>query len=116
MKDIFSSLLGGLILLLIVGSYLFGATKILVDDYRYDTKDVVIGFMFPPYPVWVGGKELYKLATTTPEFRNRKNKCLEMPLINLISTPKSKLSFCKCLAVAKTEQEGEQCGVDLFNK
>ena len=116
MKDIFSSLLGGLILLLIVGSYLFGATKILVDDYRYDTKDVVIGFMFPPYPVWVGGKELYKLATTTPEFRNRENKCLEMPLINLISTPKSKLSFCKCLAVAKTEQEGEQCGVDLFNK
>ena len=46
MKNTLGSLAGGLILLLIVGSYLFGATKILVDDHRYDTKDVVIGFAF----------------------------------------------------------------------
>jgi hypothetical protein len=118
MKNIpgLGSLVVGSILLLILGSYLLGATKILVDDHRYDSKDVVIGFIFPPYPVWVGGKELYKLATTTSEFRDKENRCLKMPLINLLSTPKSKLSFCKCLAVAKTEQEGEQCGVDLFNK
>ena len=116
MKNILGSLAGGLILLLIVGSYLFGATKILVDDYRYDTKDVVIGFMFPPYPVWVGGKELYKIVTTTSEFRDKENRCLKMPLINLLSTTESKLSFCECLATAKTELEGEQCGVDLFNK
>ena len=116
MKDMFGSLVGGLILLLIVGSYLFGATKILVDDYRYDTKDVVIGFMFPPYPVWVGGKELYKLAATTPSFREKENRCLKTPLLNLLSTKESKLNFCECIASAKTEKEGEQCGVNLFPK
>jgi len=118
MKNIpgLGSLVVGSILLLILGSYFLGATKILVDDHRYDSKDVVIGFIFPPYVLWVGGEELYRLATTTSEFRDKENRCLEMPIINLLSSTKSKLRFCECLAGAKTEQEGEQCGVNLFTK
>ena len=88
----------------------------MVDDQRYDVKDVVIGLIFPPYPVWVGGKELYKLATTTSEFRNREDRCLGAPMIYLLPSTKSKLIFCECIAAAKTEQEGELCGVDFFTK
>jgi len=114
MKDIFSSLLGGLILLLIVGSYLFGATKILVDDRRYDTKDVVIGFAFFPYTIWVGGKELYKLATTTSEFRNKENKCLTAAEAFMPRNPR--LRLCECVANANNQDEAEKCGVKIFTK
>ena len=53
-----SEFIGSVLGLFIMFLYAFGLYSIVVDDHRYTTKDVFIGTIFFPYPIWVGGKEV----------------------------------------------------------
>ncbi len=106
MKDMLGGALGIAVFLL----YIFGMYTIVSDDHRYTTKDVVIGAIFFPYPWWVGGKEVYRIATTSSEDRALEGKCLDATEA-LGLKQKSRLRFCKCLVETKNE---DQCRQKIF--
>ena len=92
--------------------YIFGMYKIVADDHRYTTKDVAIGLIVFPYPWWVGGKEVYRIATTSSEDRALEEKCLDATEA-LGLKQKSRLRFCECMVETRNE---EQCRQKIFSK
>lgn len=92
--------------------YIFGMYKIVADDHRYTTKDVVIGLVAFPYPWWVGGKEVYRIANTSSEDRALEEKCLDATEA-LGLKQKSRLRFCECIVETRNE---EQCKQKIFVK
>lgn len=112
MKDMLSgavTVVFGIALFLL---YIFGMYKIVADDHRYTTKDVVIGLVVFPYPWWVGGKEVYRIATTSSENRAIEEKCLDATEAAGLQQ-KSRLRFCECLVETRNE---EQCRQKIFAK
>ena len=92
--------------------YIFGMYEIITDDHRYTTKDVVIGGVLFPYPMWVGGKETYKFMTTSAEYRDTEVKCLDAS--EALGMPrKSRLRFCECFVETK---DPETCKSKIFGK
>lgn len=60
-KKVSDSLMGiaGIVLAIFLTiTYCYGGYKLLVDE-NYSKLQVVIGFIIPPYPVYVGTKEIY---------------------------------------------------------
>lgn len=92
--------------------YLFGMYKIGTDDHRYTSKDVAIGLVLFPYPWWVGGQEVYRIATMSSEERNSEEACLDATEAIGLGR-KSRLRFCECFAETKNE---EQCRQKIFTK
>jgi hypothetical protein len=92
--------------------YIFGMYKIVVDDHRYTTKDVAIGMFVFPYPWWVGGKEIYRISTTSSEDRALEEKCLDATEA-LGLRQKSRLRFCECIVETRDE---ERCKQKIFTK
>ena len=108
MSDFIGIVVGMFVMLL----YIFGMYEIIVDDHRYTTKDVVIGFAFFPYPWWVGGKEAYRFMTTSAEDRDTAVKCLDAS--EALGMPrKSRLRFCECFVETKNS---EICKSKIFVK
>ena len=92
--------------------YIFGMYGIITDDHRYTTKDVMIGAVVFPYPMWVGGKEAYKFMTTSAEDRDTEVKCLDAS--EALGMPrKSRLRFCECFVETK---DPETCKSKIFGK
>jgi len=112
MKESISEISGAIIAIILFILYIFGMYSIIVDDHRYTTKDVVIGVVFLPYPWWVGGKEIYRLTSTSSEDRALEKKCLDTTeVIGL--TQKSRLRFCECMIETKDEN---QCKQNIFSQ
>lgn len=84
--------------------YIFGIYKIIVDDHRYTTKDVAIAFFVPPYRWWVGGKEVYRISTTTPEERALEQECLDSTEALGLGR-KARLRFCECIVETRNVQQ-----------
>jgi hypothetical protein len=106
MNNFFSAVIVGFFGLL----YFFGLYVIIVDDYRYTTKDVVIAAVVFPYPWWVGGKEVYRFITTSSEDRVFEKKCLETSEAIGLSK-NSRLRYCECLVETKN---AELCKSKIF--
>ncbi len=106
MNNLLSTVIVGFLGLL----YFFGLYVIIVDDYRYTTKDVVIAAIVFPYPWWVGGKETYRLITTSSEDRAFEKKCLETSEAIGLSK-NSRLRYCGCLVETKN---AELCKSKIF--
>ena len=88
--------LGVVILFLLSLLYGFGIYQIITDDHRYTTKDVLIGVAIFPYTVWVGGKNAYRILTTSSEDREFEENCLDASEA-LGLKRKSRLRYCECL-------------------
>lgn len=83
--------------------YGYGLYKIIADDHRYTTKEVVIGLALPPYALWVGGRELYRIATVLSDDRVFEAKCLDASAaIGMERT--SRLRYCECLVQTKEQK------------
>ena len=112
MKDALGSAVGVVLGAAFFLLYIFGMYKIVTDDHRYTTKDVAIGLIVFPYPWWVGGKEVYRVATTSSEDRALEERCLDAAeAIGL--QQKSRLRFCECIVETKNE---DQCRRKIFAK
>lgn len=110
-KKTFLESLGGVWVGAALILYLFGMYKIASDDNRYTTKDVAIALFIFPYPWWVGGSELYKIASTSEEERKIEEECLAVT--ETIGVPrKSRLRFCECYSETKNEYK---CKEKLFS-
>ena len=92
---------------ILISLYIFGMYFIIADDHRYTTKDVVIGAVFFPYPWWVGGKEVYRIATKSSEDRELEAKCLDATEA-VGFKQKSRLRYCECIVETKNESECKQ--------
>ncbi len=92
MSDFLSVVIWFLLFLL----YGFGMYQIIADDHRYTTKDVLIGAAFFPYSWWVGGKEAYRILTTSSEDREFEENCLDVSEALWLKR-KSRLRYCECL-------------------
>ena len=91
MSDVIQVVVGAILFLL----YIFGLYEIVVDDHRYTTKDVVIGAVLFPYPMWVGGYEIYRFMSISAEDRDTEEKCLDAS--EAIGMPRrSRLRYCEC--------------------
>lgn len=112
MKDMFSNAVTAVFGITLFLLYIFGMYKIVADDHRYTTKDVAIGLVVFPYPWWVGGKEVYRLATTSSANRDIEEKCLDATEAAGLKQ-KSRLRFCECFVEIKNE---EQCRQKIFTK
>ena len=112
MKDMLGDAVGVIFGIVLFVLYIFGMYKIVSDDHRYSTKDVVIGAVLFPYPWWVGGKELYRIATISSEDRAIEEKCLDAAEAFGLKQ-KSRLRFCECIVEIKNE---EQCKQKIFAK
>ena len=88
--------LGVVIYVLFFLLYGFGIYEIIADDHRYTTKDALIGVVFFPYSMWVGGKEAYRILTTSSEDREFEENCLDASEA-LGLQRKSRLRYCECL-------------------
>lgn len=87
--------LWGAIPILILCVFLLGVYKIIVDDNRYTSKDVALAVFIPPYPLWVGSKEVYRLATAKPGSQAREDQCFRTA--ELLGMPrKPRVEFCEC--------------------
>lgn len=95
--------IAGIIAAVLFALYAFGVYKIIADDHRYTTKDVVIGVVVFPYPWWVGAKELYRLATTSSEDREFEEKCLDASEALGLGR-NSRLRYCSCLVETKSPE------------
>lgn len=112
MKALFSGATNILITMTFFSIYLLGMYKIITDDHRYTTKDVVIGSIFFPYPLWIGTKEGYRIITTTSEELKNVEKCLdENEALGL--KQKSRLRFCECMVETN---DVNQCQQRIFSK
>lgn len=104
MKNNLSEILGGMIALILFLLYFFGMYKIISDDHRYTTKDVVIGAVVFPYPWWVGSKELYRYVTVSSEDRAFESMCLDKTESMGIKR-KMRLSLCECIVETRDENQ-----------
>ncbi|MBT3921977.1 MAG: hypothetical protein HOF21_05310 [Nitrospina sp.] len=115
MRQLISSISGMFMMFLcafMMFLYPFGIYSIVVDDHRYTTKDVVIGMIVPPYPLWVGGKEVYRFIATTAEAREAEVVCLD--ICEALDLPRnSRLRFCKCIVEG---QDSRICAVKIFGE
>ena len=112
MKETISEISGAILGIILFALYIFGMYSIITDDHRYTTKDLVIGTVIFPYPWWVGGKEIYRLVTTSSEDRALEKKCLDATeAIGL--KQKSRLRFCECMIETKDES---QCNEKVFSQ
>lgn len=91
--------------------YVFGLYKIASDDNRYTTKDVAIALFVFPYPWWVGGSEIYKIASTSKEERKIEEECLTVTEAMGV-TRKSRLRFCECYSETRNEH---MCKTKFFS-
>lgn len=105
------SLVGGLIGVCVGGLFIFGLYNIIRDDHRYTTKDVVIGLIIPPYPIWVGGKEAYRFLSSSSEDRETEQKCLDASEA-LGMQRNSRLRYCECFV--ETRGNVEHCRPKIF--
>lgn len=112
MKDMLNGAIGVVFTIGLVLLYIFGMYKIIADDHRYTTKDVAIGVIVFPYPWWVGGKEVYRIVTTSSEDRALEEKCLDATEA-LGLNQKSRLRFCECMVETRNEN---QCKERIFAK
>ena len=112
MKETLTEISGAILPIIPFALYIFGMYAIIADDHRYTTKDVVIGAVIFPYPLWVGGKEVYRLASTSSEDRALESKCLDATEAVGIKR-KSRLRFCECLVETKDEN---QCKQKVFSQ
>ena len=105
-------IIGGIAIAVLVVSYVFGVYKIIADDHRYTTKDVVIGLIIFPYPWLVASKEFYRIATMSSEDRQFEEKCLDASeAIGLGRN--SRLRYCTCLVETKNPQ---MCETKILTK
>ncbi len=104
--------LGVVIYCLIFLLFGFGMYKIMADDHRYTTKDAIIGVVFFPYSVWVGGTEAYRILTTSSEDREFEENCLDASEA-LGLQRKSRLRYCECLVETGKR---ETCKAKIFIK
>ncbi|MEQ1815247.1 MAG: hypothetical protein ABL861_02015 [Nitrosomonas sp.] len=112
MKETIREMSGAILPIILFSLYIFGMYSIIADDHRYTTKDVVIAAVIFPYPWWVGGKEIYRLASTSSEDRALEEKCLDATeAIGL--KQKSRLRFCECMVEMKDEN---QCKLKIFGQ
>lgn len=74
-------------------SIILGMYKIVSYDDRYTTKDVIIGAIFFPYSLWIGGKEVYRNITVASEDIENEERCL-VATEALGMSQKSRLRFC----------------------
>lgn len=112
MKDMLSGAINILFGLSFFSLYASGMYKIVSDDHRYTTKDVIIGAIFFPYPLWVGGKEAYRTITTSSEDLANEEKCLDITEAFRLSQ-KSRLRFCECIVETNDK---DQCRQRIFGK
>jgi len=100
MKNLFYTLLQ----FLLFGLYCLGMYVIISDDHNYATKDVVIAAIFIPYPMWVGGKEIYKYITVPSIARRNEHKCLNE--LEFRGVPrKRRIKICKCFIINSKRPE-----------
>ncbi len=57
MKNKLGELIAFMIIAILTMMYVFGSYKIITDDENYHTKDVIVGVVLPPYPIYIGIKE-----------------------------------------------------------
>lgn len=107
MKETFSGVISSVIAIALFTLYIFGMYKIITDDHRYTTKDVVLGVVVFPYPWWVGGKEFYRIASTSSEDRAIEEKCLDTTEALGLKN-KSRLRFCECIVETRSEAQCDQ--------
>ncbi len=108
MSNFIGTVIGAICFLL----YIFGMYEIIIDDHRYTTKDLIIAGVVFPYPLWVGGKNAYRIMTTSAEDRNTELKCLDAS--EALGMPrKSRLRFCECFVETKDPQT---CKLKIFFK
>lgn len=112
MKGAFGSAVNILAGIAFFSIYILGMYKIVSDDHRYTSKDVIIGAIMFPYPIWIGGKEVYRTITTSSENRKNEEKCLDATEA-LGMKQKSRLRFCECMVETNNE---DQCQERIFSK
>ena len=104
-------IVGGIVFSLFI-LYFVGFWQVIVDDHRYNTKDVVISSFFPFVPPWYGAKYVYRIATTSEEQRSIEKKCLiEYEAIGLGRN--SRLRFCECIS---NNQSIESCKTKIYHE
>jgi len=73
-------------------AYLGGMIEVVRDDYRYDTKDAVIAFVIPPYPVYIGAYSMYRRAFDSKKWKEER-RCLKR-VVSLGGTYDRARSIC----------------------
>lgn len=58
MSDSLSVVFGVIVTLFIMITYSYGGYKLIADE-KYSKFELIVGFVLPPYPVYIGTKELY---------------------------------------------------------
>ena len=112
MKDMLGGAINILFGLAFFSVYALGMYKIVSDDHRYTTKDVIIGAIFFPYSLWIGGKEAYRTITTSSEDLANEEKCLN--ITEAFQLPqKTRLRYCECMVETNDKDE---CKQRLFGK
>ena len=85
----------------LVITYVFGLYQVTFND-KYDVKKMVLAYFVPPYPVWVGGKEIYLKFNTNSEYQFKYEKCLKESFL----LPKNmKHNLCDCVANSNSKEE-----------
>jgi len=96
----------------LVITYVFGIYQITFND-KYDTKEMILAYAFPPYPVWIGGKEIYLKFNTNTDYQYKYEKCLKE---SFLVPETQRHNLCDCMANSNSNKEmAKNCGVITFN-
>jgi hypothetical protein len=87
--------------------FAFGEYTIVTDHFHYSGKDIAIGLVAWPYPMWVTGQQIYRLATTTQTQRDIEHGCLEASVTEQIPLRQA-VFICKCMM---TKEDFSYCSV-----
>jgi hypothetical protein len=85
----------------------YGEYTLITDRFHYSNTEAWIGAVAWPYPIWVTGTRLYRLASTTQMQREIEDGCLAASVPEQI--PRKQAAFiCQCMM---TKQDFSYCSV-----